>query len=111
MIFLLLAIAGIANAISELSNQGKLNFLHRQWWSQEGWMNKNNWKPQPLWRYFPFIMITDAFHFFKLIWVLSFCISIAIGGATFIIAYLVYSILFEIIYRIFPILISIIKKK
>mgnify|MGYP000016499848 CR=1 FL=1 len=41
MIYLFLAIAGMANAISELGNHTKLNFLHRKWWSQDGWMNKN----------------------------------------------------------------------
>ena len=110
MIYLLLAIAGMANAISELGNHTKLNFLHRKWWSQDGWMNKNNWKPQPLWQYFPFIMFTDSFHFFKLIWVLSFCFCVAIGG-NFIFAFIIYSLFFEITYRVFPILISIIKKK
>lgn len=101
MTYLLLFIIGFTNAVSELSNQGKLDSWW-YWFSQAAWQNKNKWKPYPLWRIWPFIIFTDAFHFFKTIWVISMCYAIFLGGLNPLHAFGVYSITFEVFYTLLP---------
>ncbi len=98
---ILLILIGLFNAISELSNHGKINHWGK-WWSVIAWNNKNTWKPYPMWRYYPFITFTDAFHLFKFLWVASMCLAIYLGGIHPIIAYAVYSISFTIFYTLLP---------
>jgi len=101
MEIILLLLIGVANAVSELSNQGKLDHWW-YWFSRAAWNNKNQWKPYPMWRFWPFIILTDAFHFFKTLWVLFMCYAISIGGVNFFYAFLIYSTSFQIFYSLFP---------
>lgn len=101
MIYFLLVTIGFANALSELSNQGKLDHWWH-WFSQESWENKNNWQPYPMWRYWPFIIFTDSFHFFKTIWVISMCFAILFGGLNPFYSFGVYSASFQLFYIILP---------
>jgi hypothetical protein len=101
MIYTLLVLIGIFNAISELSNHGKINHWG-QWWSIQAWENKNRWKPYPMWRYWPFITLTDSFHFFKSCWVVSMCLAIQLGGLDWYLSFIIYSISFTIFYTLLP---------
>jgi|688.fasta_scaffold56929_10 hypothetical protein len=101
MIYTLLVLIGIFNAISELSNHGKINHWG-QWWSIQAWENKNKWKPYPLWRYWPFIILTDAFHFFKTCWVITMAFAIQIGGLDWYYSFTIYSASFAIFYTLLP---------
>jgi hypothetical protein len=101
MIYTLLVLIGIFNAISELSNHGKINHWG-QWWSIQAWENKNKWKPYPLWRYWPFIILTDAFHFFKTCWVITMAFAIQIGGLDWYYSFTIYSATFAIFYTLLP---------
>lgn len=100
MVYLLITI-GLANAISELSNHGKLNHWW-YWFSQAAWNNKNTWKPYPIWRMWPFIILTDAFHFFKTIWVLAMCFAIYHGPFNPWLSFAIYSSSFSVFYWLLP---------
>ena len=69
------ALIGIFNAVSEASNQGHLNNWP-QWFTQGVWVNKYYWKPLGLWQYWPLVCFTDAFHFFKTLWVITMCLMV-----------------------------------
>ncbi len=97
----LLTMIGLFNAISELSNHGKINHWG-QWWSIQAWENKNKWKPYPLWRYWPFIIFTDAFHFFKTCWVITMAFAIQISGLDWWLSFTIYSASFAIFYTLLP---------
>lgn len=101
MIYILLAFIGVSNAISELSNHGKLNHWGK-WWTVEAWNNKNTWKPKGWWKIYPLIIFTDAFHFFKTLWVLSMCFSIYLGGMDWWLAFIIYSCWFQVAYSLIP---------
>lgn len=69
---ILIALIGVFSAISEASNQGHIT-TWGQWFTQAAWQNKYTWHPHGLWQWWPFIVFTDAFHFFKFLWVV--CLS------------------------------------
>lgn len=100
MIYLLILI-GLFNAVSELSNHGKLDHWW-YWFSQAAWENKNKWKPYPMWRWWPFIILTDAFHCFKFLWVVCMCWAIFIGGMNPFYSFGIYSVSFEVFYFLLP---------
>ena len=105
---------GLANAFSELSNQGKLKSIAGwgAWFNEMSWNNKNTWKPLGLWAYWPLVIVTDCFHSFKFIWVVLVCflpliqIDFNIWGEIYLNKYLsifiIYSISFQIFYWIIP---------
>jgi len=97
----LLAFIGLFNAISELSNHGKLDHWW-YWFSQAAWNNKNKWKPYPMWRWWPFIIFTDNFHTSKTIWVILMCLAIYWGGVPIVYSFCVYSISFTFFYVLLP---------
>jgi hypothetical protein len=101
MIIALIVLISLFNSISELSNHGKLNHWP-QWWQQSAWINKNTWKPIPLWSYWPFIIFTDAFHFFKTLWVICMCLAIYLGGLNPFYSFAIYSFFFEVFYSMIP---------
>lgn len=101
MTIYLLILIGLASSVSELSNQGKLDHWW-YWFSQAAWQNKNKWKPYPIWRFWPFIIFTDAFHFFKTIWVIAMCYAIFFGGLNAIYSFGIYSVSFQVFYWILP---------
>lgn len=73
IICLLVILAGIANAISEASNQNALGWIKNKWWDGYNTNSKNF----PLWmQYGPGVIFRDAFHFFKVAWVVIFCWTI-----------------------------------
>lgn len=115
MTFILLILIGLFNAISEASNQSKLQSVNGwgKWFDENSWMNKNTWKPILgfiKWSWWPFIVFTDAFHFFKSCWVICVCllpifapIELSQNMAILICIYFAtYSTSFEIIYSILP---------
>ena len=99
--FVLLICIGLFNAISELSNHGKLDHWW-YWFSQAAWQNKNTWKPYPLWRRWPFIIFTDAFHAFKFLWVIALSCAVWLGGIDPFFSFAIYSTSFTIFYVIVP---------
>jgi hypothetical protein len=101
MIYLILI--GLFNALSELSNHGKLNHWGF-WFSQLAWTNKNNWKPYPMWRWWPFIIFTDLFHFAKTIWVVLMCICVQFVDLEWYYSFMIYSCSFSVFYWVFPFL-------
>ena len=98
---ILLILIGLFNAISELSNHGKINHWGK-WWNIESWNNKNTWQPYPMWRYWPFIIFTDAFHFFKALWVICMCLAVYLGGLSPLLSFTLYSVSFSVFYTILP---------
>lgn len=103
MTYTLIILIGLFNAISELSNHGKLDSWGK-WWSMDGWENKNTWKPYPMWRYWPFIIFTDAFHLFKTLWVIFMCLAIQLSGLEWWYSFSVYSVSFSFFYTIIPLI-------
>lgn len=103
MIYTLVILIALFNAISELSNHGKLDSWGK-WWSVGAWDNKNTWKPYPMWRYWPFIVFTDAFHAFKTLWVVSMCLAIQLSGLDWWLSFAVYSVSFSFFYTIIPLI-------
>lgn len=101
MIYLIPFLIGLFNSISELSNQGFLNNWP-QWFTQDSWNNKHTWKPVGLWEYWPFIVITDAFHFFKTCWVIVMCYGLLLGSLNPFYAFAVYSASFQLFYWVIP---------
>lgn len=84
IIIILIVIAGLANAISEASNQNALSWCKDKWWDGYNTNSKNF----PLWmNYGPGVMFRDAFHFFKLVWITTIC---------WLVVYLETGILFEL---------------
>lgn len=107
-------IIGFTFAISQASNQGKLLAVNGwpQWFTYDSWNNKNTWKPVPIWRVWPFVEFTDAFHFFLSVGLVAMCflplitIDFTLFG-DFIINRAVaifglYSISFQIFYWLLP---------
>ena len=70
------ALAGAFNALSECQTFGKYPDSWPLWFQPDGWKNKYIWQPVPLFEYWPFIVVTDAFHFFKFLWVASFSLAV-----------------------------------
>lgn len=108
LIFLAILIATF-NSISELSNQGKLRSSDGWglWWDEHSWNNKNLWYPLfgfYKWSWWPLIIFTDAFHFFKTLWVITMCFLPLLewDALTPVKVFVVYSCTFEIVYTLFP---------
>ena len=94
-------LAGLFSAISELSNHGKINHWGK-WFSQDAWNNKNTWKPYPLWRFWPFIILTDAFHLFKTLFLVAFCLSASLCQLEWYYLFIGYSASFSVFYSTLP---------
>ena len=107
------ALIGLFNAISEASNQGKITHFLPAWFGPDSWQNKYTW----FWgygKYWPLIVFTDAFHFFKTCWVLCMCWGMNKafnnGESLFVLnfaypihwvaCFVFYSVAFEIVYNL-----------
>lgn len=105
---ILIIVAGIANAISESSNFGRLDFLYHRypckftyWFSQDAYTNKyKHW----ILEYTPLVAFTDAFHFFKhvfifsLFWLISLCFGLKL--LTFFSIWMVFAFAFSMTYDV-----------
>ena len=101
------ALIGLFNAISEASNQGKITHFLPAWFGPDSWQNKYTW----FWgygKYWPLIVFTDAFHFFKTCWVVCMCWGMQkaykepdfYGPISAVLCFVFYSAAFEIVYTL-----------
>jgi len=129
-ILIAIIIIGTAMSISEASNHGHLDSLPLQWFREESWGNKYEWGGVyrrkyiwykemgtrltsylglfygmcvylGLWSRTPLVAFTDAFHFFKTIWMAGFCyiISVITGHAMAGVGiYILIAFTFEMVY-------------
>src|SRR3972149_3498697 len=99
----LLILIGLLSAMSELSNHGKLNHWP-QWFTQDSWMNKNTWRPTPLFTFWPLIIFADAFHFFKTLWLICFCLTVQYIALEWYWCFIAYSVSFQCFYWLIPLI-------